>query len=307
MRAQRATGYSSTVMSESSKASALPAPLLELCQAELGRLSRISFCGWAHAESQVWEVQAASGKRAFLKQHRQPRKFEQERRAFEDWLPTFGEQVPRLLAARLEPPRTLLLSALPGGTLETRVLAPKLERLAYAQAGDFLRRFHHLSFQDDDPVPLEEALSERLAAWLERGRGVVDAGVAAWVRGRLLEALPLVAGLKRVPAHRDFTARNWLWHREKLYVIDFEHARPDLWLLDLERLWSGVWPRRPDLREAFLSGYERALSADEEALLGRLAAFAAFQTVVWAREHGDAAFERQGWRVLGRLRAQRSS
>lgn len=85
-------------------------------------------------------------------------------------------------------------------------------------------------------------------------------------------------------------------------MIDFEHSRPDLWFLDLQRLWTDLWLERPDLRNAFLTGYGRYRSEDEEELLKRLAALEALTTVVWAREHSDCAIEEQGRRTLDRLK-----
>ncbi len=279
----------------------IPPALTKLCQAELGALDKTTFCGWDHAESRVWEVVSRRGERAFLKQHRQAHKFVQERRAYLEWCPKLGPRVPHLLAARLEEPRALLLSALPGQVLESLPDAPQTE--AYRQAGALLNKLHTLPCQDDNPLTLEGALEERLAVWSQRGKGVVGEATMDWVRGRALEALPHLASQRRVPCHRDYTARNWLWRENQLFIIDFEHARPDLWLLDLQRLWSGVWPERPDLRKAFMSGYGRELGAEEAALLSRLAALEAMTTVIWAHEHEDEPFEAYGWRTLERLRA----
>ena len=81
-------------------------------------------------------------------------------------------------------------------------------------------------------------------------------------------------------------------------MTDFEHARPDLYLNDFERLQVGLWRRRPDLREAFQDGYGRVLTDAEREVLTRTAALGALSTVVWAREHGDAEFEAHGWETL---------
>ena len=148
-------------------------------------------------------------------------------------------------------------------------------------------------------MPLDEAYARRLAAWSERARGVVPDAVVADVGAALTEALPALATLSRVRCHRDYTPRNWLAREGgELVVLDFEHARPDLGVADLERLWVGEWRREPALREAFLAGYGRDLTADEEETLRRVAALGGLTTVVWAREHADAAFEAHGWDVL---------
>src|SRR5690606_41865596 len=86
-----------------------------------------------------------------------------------------------------------------------------------------------------------------------------------------------------------------------LVVLASGPARPDLGVADLERLWVGEWRREPALREGFLAGYGRDLTADEEETLRRVAALGGLTTVVWAREHADAAVEAHGWDVLRRL------
>jgi len=284
----------------------LEASLRAFAERPLGRV-RARFRGWEHAESRVWELLSEDGRRAFLKVHRQPRKFRQELRAYREWLPQLPKLVPELIAVH-EAPYALLLSAVPGTLAERSALTPEEERALHRQAGAFLRRLHDLPFEDRDPVPLAEAFRRRTEAWSERARGVVEDDLIGWVKGQVEEAVRMVAAgaFTRVPCHRDYTPRNWLVDvhtSSQLFVIDFEHARPDLWLADLEKLWSTLWPLRPDLEAAFWEGYERTLTGEEQGLLARTAALGAFTTVVWAREHGDRAFEAHGWRLLRRLRA----
>jgi Ser/Thr protein kinase RdoA (MazF antagonist) len=279
-----------------------PVPsLLDFCRDTLGSISSSRFCGWDHGESLVWELRSAAGERAFLKSHRQEVKFRQERRAYRQWCAALAGSVPQLLAEREAEPRALLFSALPGVPLETLQPETHVELDAHHQAGSLLARLHAQVTPDAAPDPAD-AFAARLETWSARARSVIDADVIDWVSGRVHEALPLLHGLQRVPCHRDYTPRNWLWNGDRLTVIDFEHSRPDLWFLDLERLWTGLWPARPDLRHAFLAGYGRELSENEEGLLERLAALGALTTIVWAREHADAAFEQAGWRSLARLR-----
>src|SRR5690606_15377580 len=133
-------------------------------------------------------------------------------------------------------------------------------------------------------------------------RGVVPDAVVADVGAALTEALPALATLSRVRCHRDYTPRNWLAREGgELVVLDFEHARPDLGVADLERLWGGEWRREPALREAFLAGYGRDLTADEEETLRRVAALGGLTTGLWARGRADAASEAHGRGGLRRL------
>lgn len=293
---------------------ALPPSLEPFAAAHMGEGVTARFCGWAHADSAVWALRTTDGVRAFLKLHRQPRKFRQELYALRVWTPELPEVTPRLLAVH-EPLGALLLAAVPG-TLALRAPLTRAEEGAlYRQAGAFLGRFHRLPFTDTDPLPLADALRRRAAAWARRAAGHVDAATLRWVGAQVAESADLLGGLSasRVPTHGDFTPRNWLVDRIedrvggrcgarlKTSVIDFEHSRPDLGLTDLLKLRSEVWPLRPDLEEAFFRGYGRPLVEQETALLARLAALHALSTVVWACEHGDAAFEAQGRALLERL------
>ena len=275
--------------------------VLEFARQFAPDITHIRFCGWDHAESGVWELSTKTG-RVFLKKHRQARKFEQELHAYQAWTPHLPPLTPKLLAHQRET-QTLLLSAVPGELVERMKLSAREENDLHRQAGAFLRRLHDVPFEDADSLTLAEALKKRAEAWAARAQGVLPPEDIAWVRARVAEALPLLEGLTRVPCHRDYTARNWLAEGGTLHIIDFEHARPDLWFLDLERLWSDLWPERPDLRTAFLNGYGRDLT-EEEGILERCAALNALSTIIWARDHGDVEFEKQGWRRLAWLKSR---
>ncbi len=278
------------------------AALEKFLRAALGPFEVTRFCGWDHAESNVWEV-SAKGRRYYLKQHKQPRKFQQEVYAYQNWTPHLT-LVPDLVATRKNP-NALLLSAVPGVLAQEVKPTEAQEREVYRRAGAFLRRLHDLPFADTDALPLADALLKRSEAWIKRGEGLIESQTVDWVRGQLEDAVTVIRarGWTRVPCHRDYTARNWLLDGEDVYVIDFEHARPDLWFLDVERLWSGIWQRRPDLAAAFWRGYGRSLTVEERDVLTKLSAHTALTTVMWAREHSDEAFEQQGREVLKRLRS----
>lgn len=283
---------------------AVPVPaLMETVLPVTGDVVSVRDVSWDHAESAVWVIEGQV-RTAVLKAHRQRRKFEQELTAYREWLPAVhgalpaGITTPELLAAREDENNALVLSFVSGEPAEDVVMSAEREQELHRLAGSFLGTLHGLPYADADPLLLEEAYRQRLNAWLERSKGVVPSDVAARVEERFSAALPALAGAHRVRCHRDFTPRNWLASPEGVAIIDFEHSRADWRLADLGRLWTGLWRRRPDLRQAFLSGYGRELTAEEEELLSRFSALGALSTVTWSREHGDVAFERQGWEVL---------
>ena len=279
----------------------LPGALRRFAELHVGPFGQTEFRGWPHAESSVWAL--GDPPEAFLKVFRQPRKFVQERRAYLEWLPTL-DGTPTLMGES-EALSALLVSAVPGRNIDDLSLTPADLLEAYRQAGVFLHSLHTLSFTDDDPLPLNEAFAARAKTWLARADGLVDAETVAWVEGRAAEAADLLRDMTpaRVPCHRDYTARNWLVDRAdgvKLLVIDFEHSRPDFWLFDSEKLVSEVGGT--GLEAAFWRGYGGVPTDAERRVLRLYSILNALSTVVWARAHGDGAFEADGRRRLSELR-----
>lgn len=282
----------------------LPASLLPWIEQHCGPPRRAAVVGWEHGDAQVYRITAATP--AALKIFGHGRKFAQERHAYEHWFSQLPA-TPTLLGAHAKPPHALLLSWEPGRPLEIDRDCESMitkRQGCFRRAGAWLRRLHELPFTDADPLPLGNAHQQRAANWLRRGREMID---PAW-QGRIDRAHQRLAeldGERRVPCHRDFSPRNWLLADDgTLTIIDGEHARPDWWLADCERLIQGAFQRDPLLATAFWDGYGRQPDARERALLDELSIIQAISTVIWAREHGDEAFEIHGRRVLMRLLAQ---
>lgn len=269
----------------------------------LGDVRAASDASWDHAASDAVRVEDAHGV-AFLKRHRDRRKFDQERRAYVDWCPRL-DGTAELIAATTDPSPALLLRAAPGVPLAAAIgLSPEEEREHWSRAGAFLSALHSLPHADDDPVSIPEAWSRRAEAWVERAGDAVTAQEAEAVldlaRAPWPEQLPVP---ERVPCHRDFTPRNWIVDGPALTVIDFEHARPDWALVDLARALEEVPPGRDDLAEALWNGYGSERSRDAASLLPRVFAAHALAKLAWAMEHGDAEFERAGRELLRRALA----
>jgi Ser/Thr protein kinase RdoA (MazF antagonist) len=283
----------------------MPEKLLEFAQKHLGIVKTAKARGWKHQETGVWELETEQG-RVFLKNHRQAVKFDQELRVFQEVLPYVLKVTPSLLAYdKLQ--HTMLLSAVPGELVDDLIEQQNIhnrELEIYYQAGQFLRSYHGAPYEDTEPPSLEEAFWLRSESWLARAKPYVALRDIEWVREKVREMLPALRVLKRVPCHRDYTGRNWLWH-DKLYVIDFEHSRPDVWLVDLERLMNEVWPTSPELKEAFLSGYGRTLTVDDEALAFGNSALTAITRIVWSLEHDDQDYAEMGRKILEHLKTNK--
>ena len=280
---------------------ALEPSLTAFVQNQLGNALHVDFVGWEHAESRVWKIDATDGT-FFLKAHRQPRKFQQELFAYENWVPHLPNLTPRLVAVHTKSPTALLMTSVPGTVAESKALTTNQRLDMHRDAGRFLKSMHDLPFVDND-ISAADAYQLRLESWIVRARGHLEPDEIDWVTRQVTDALPALTDLNRVPSHRDFTPRNWLIEGSgQIHIIDFEHSRPDLWFLDIERLWSRQWLDHPECAAAFWEGYKRVPTEDELRLLAQCATLSALSTIVWAREHSDAAFELQGRRSLDRLR-----
>lgn len=97
--------------------------------------------------------------------------------------------------------------------------------------------------------------------------------------------------------------RNFLWDRRtrRLALIDFERSEPGPAVRDLIRLEYGSWDTRPELREAFLDGYDRPLSDDELQALTCLAALDALSGLQWGTEHDDIEVTSRARATFARL------
>lgn len=267
-----------------------------------GRVLDSEFRGWTdHAQSAVWRVLTdASEDHIYLKSFSENRKFQQELNFYQER----SRLLPQFPLAKLlddDPDqRAILLTELAGQPVSTLTLGPVARQDAHRQAGRFLGALHSLPHQDQD-IPVVEALEKRCRAWCRRAQGKLASSEIDWVADFVAEGLPLLESQSRVYCHRDFTERNWLFQNGEIAVIDFEHARPDLGLLDFEKLFLEEWATQTDLWEPFWEGYGRTLKDWEREVLVRCSALTALGTISWAVAHGDLEFERRGRLSLERL------
>lgn len=247
---------------------------------------------WDHGEADVLQAVDAAGVTWFAKRHRQRAKYTRELAAYQDWVPALGDRAPRLRAFDDEL-HVLVLSAVPG-----RAYASDTPQ-THHQAGMLLRRFHDVEFLPPWTDFAAEKQAE-LEVWTARADGLLTAREIDFVRSEVrgFERLPAPP---RVPCHLDYSPRNWLVADDKVYVIDFERARPEIWINDVGRRHFASWQSDPGLREAFWDGYGRAPAADDLALLIGGYALTAMSTIIWARQHGDESFEAWGREVLSGL------
>jgi Ser/Thr protein kinase RdoA (MazF antagonist) len=255
--------------------------------------------------SSVLRLRDASDVTWFLKAHRDRERFGAELTAYRNWVPALHDKAPRLHAFDSSL-HAIILSSVPGETASwpaDTVNGPNAdlsaERAIQREAGKTLWLLHNaqpaLAWTNLAAVKIKEF--DRLkssAAGLLRPRELDSA------RAEILALAEIPAPL-RVPCHHDYTPRNWLVRGGALHVIDFEWSGLDLWVADLARLHLGIWASRPDLREAFLAGYGRDLSAADRRALHACAVLTAVWLVVKAHETRQPSFEDASRTALLRL------
>jgi len=258
---------------------------------------------WPRDGSRVWELTSASGERFYLKQHQSPRFHEREVTAYRLWTPALGTgRAPRLLAADPDL-RAVLITALPGQIARRADIPEADEPEIHRQAGILLRRLHSAS--PATAVPGTGRVAARAEEHITRAGALISGEDAELIRYHAARLLQTARRLPVVPTHGDAQPKNFLWDpaSRQVALIDFERAEAGVAVRDLVRLQHGAWNGRPFLRDAFLDGYGRALTADEESALRDLAALDAVSAIWWGSANNDADIMTRGYGTLARLRA----
>ncbi|MCX4666473.1 aminoglycoside phosphotransferase family protein [Streptomyces sp. NBC_01381] len=251
----------------------------------------------------VWEVQGADGHRWFVKQHVGPKLHRREVDAYEKWTATLGAGRAPSLAAADSTERTIVVTGVPGVSLDTLRLPAEQEREAYRQAGQLLARLHAVESERPQPVDApawDSVLSKRL----DGAGGLVPSDVLT-----LLHALaeqPPAPG-RQVLCHGDFMPKNWLWDasEQRLRIIDFERTE---WApatgKDLSRLHYRVLHHRPDLAAAFYIGYSRPLTPQELYARAAYAVVDALDCLRWGVDHRDLGLVDEAHTMIENLRTE---
>ncbi len=250
----------------------------------------------------------------FVKMHRDPDHWHSETHAYEQWAPAFGDFAPRLLAVRDAEPLALVISELPGRVLEESNLSPAQERGVWQAAGQRLAALHAHAIgpffgpcrRDGAPAaaPINDAreyIAHCYSEWLERG-----ARIASLTKDEIaithaaLVLLSAFAGEPALPCHRDYCPANWLVDAGGRWagVIDFEFSGWDVRAADFTRLPNWEWVTRPDLLEAFFTGYGRSFTQAEEQQRLVAQALYALAAIVWGEENDYHIFAAEGRQAL---------
>lgn len=246
---------------------------------------------------EVARVTIPSGGEFMVKQHSHRLLHEREIHAYRHWTRALGPSAPRLVAVDNDA-MIIITSALPGMTA-----SGDLTSSVHRQAGALLRRLHDA----EPPIDLtwfSGWLQDRVGHWISRATTLLAAADVKIIKSHL-EVLSRLGAPRGGPCHLDFQPRNWIISPSGgVSLVDFEHARIDLPARDLVRLRFRVWADRPDLRDAFLSGYGRPLSPAEDLLIWHLGALDTLTALARGHENADPALTAVGYATLRQLKEQ---
>ncbi|MFC8716563.1 aminoglycoside phosphotransferase family protein [Kitasatospora sp. NPDC057198] len=268
-------------------------------------------CSWPRATSRVWRVGGPDGGAAFLKVSPDDDAFTREVTGYAYTARFLPErQVPRLLAS--DPGlRALLSTALPGRVVRDLPLERGVELQLNEDAGRLLRRWHDHADTgtDSDRAAVQEtmgAYAREAAECREALAGRVPDDVLALVGAAAAEIPDLADRLPLLFLHGDYATRNWLIDSPtgRHALIDFEQARYGLVVEEFVWLRGALWPERPDLHEAFFTGYGRPLDAVEERLLLLLTVRLGASYLRTGLREGRADLQERGHLALGRMTAR---
>ncbi|MEV0536312.1 aminoglycoside phosphotransferase family protein [Kitasatospora sp. NPDC050463] len=252
-----------------------PPELRDWVAGHLPGLSSSEDRSWPRSTSRVWHVRTKDGERdAYVKISPSTGEFEREVAGYAYAAAHLDDtQAPRLLAAAPDL-LAILISPLPGRVVRDLPLATSTELSLYEDAGRLLRCWHDASapgteadraaVRSDLEDQAQEAADclEPLAPRLADDRLALVEAASTDLAG-LAEQLPLVY------RHGDYETRNWLYDQDtgRHGLIDFSTAAHGVAAAEFVWLFGAVWPNRPDLRDAYFTGYGRLLTGDEDRLL----------------------------------------
>jgi Ser/Thr protein kinase RdoA (MazF antagonist) len=274
--------------------------LLDVVDRLVGPAQPVADHSWPSTSAQVWRIRTHDGQELIAKHNTDNVCFQREHHALAHWAPALRGGAPRLVAAHSDA-QILVLTALPGVPLQQLRPDPVTERRVYQRAGRLL----HLLHEAEPAAPLPDFVGTR-TAYIQ---GLLSSGGYLLTKEersltelalRHMAQLPIMDGY---PSHLDCTPRNLLADKATgaVHLIDFETSRLEIKGRDFNRMASRVFPTRPDLKEAFFTGYGRQPTNDEKAVMAICGAVDAASALIWARSNNHRTFATEAHASLYRL------
>ncbi len=276
-------------------------PLAALARRAIGEITGVTDCSWPRDGSAVWRVTGVHGC-WFLKRHSSAIFHQREVTALRHWGHALGPgQAPSLVTADNDL-LAVVMTALPGQPVRELGLGKDDQQEVHRQAGTLLRRLHEAARPAASDAGIRH-IATQAEGHLQRAGHLLTPAQSALARHSAEHFVHLAAVLPAVPIHGDTQPRNWLWDpaARRLAMIDFERAEVAPAVRDLVRLVDGAWDGRPDLAQAFFTGYGRALSGIEEEALTCLTVLDAASGLGWGTANGDGEVISRARKTFARL------
>lgn len=211
----------------------------------------------------VLRVQPRSGEPCLIKWYREKSDYQREADALTLYAPALGSAAPRLIHGD-DAFRMLLITELRGETVAGSNW--EWEPLIHFKAGEIVRRLHEASQMVESDQFAQHCASSFETNVLKIEHLVPEVTIAE-MRAHVVRALDLPP-VALVPAHRDNHPRNWIVEAGKnLKLQNFVMTEYDPWVVDVFALSQDHWRADPQLKLAFLSGYEREMDAQDSLIL----------------------------------------
>ncbi|MFE5162674.1 phosphotransferase enzyme family protein [Streptomyces sp. NPDC056697] len=280
-----------------------PEEVRQLAEQAVGPIATWTDTSWDRDSSRVWRADGAQTGVWYVKIHQNTRFHHREVDAYRGWVPSLGTATPTLVTAD-SALRAVVITAVPGRPLHGIAHPPEQQQPLFHQIGALAAAIHRSAA----PLPADEGVPAlaKVERHLEAARPYLHPGDEEFIR-QIVARAEDVPPLDRVPTHGDFHLRNLLLDDNgSLAVVDFERSEPGPAIRDLVRL-ADAWATQPRLHDAFMSGYGRALTPDEEERFVIDSTLDALSGIQYGATHGDPETQQRGHRTLARLRAQDSS
>ncbi len=260
--------------------------------------------GWRQLTQNVTHtVLFHAGAQRYLKQFKQTAQYRRERDALHA-LRTQLKGVPQVVD--LEDSLCVMVTEACPGVPTTKDLL--VDSAVWVAAGAWLAGLHGLPcvapLTPADPMPLQVAIELRRQRLLLEVRRLSQLAAAARFTTALQTCVWLGGEMNRVPCHRDFEPRNWLWSaaERSFCVIDFEHLRADAPAFDMVKVLEACGSSQSQGWTSFVNGYRAGGGClpDAECVRAAFVHHAAL-TWVWGERHGDRGWSLRGLAMLDRL------
>jgi hypothetical protein len=213
--------------------------------------------------ARVLRVSTRSEEHSIVKWYAGVADYQRELDALTSYTPALGSDAPKLIDHD-DAFHMLLQSEVPGE--RATALGVDWDPLVHYRAGALIRRLHESSqaVRSDQFGRQCASRFEEAATGLD---GLIESHLLSEARLLIAKAMDLQTTVL-VPTHRVNHPKNWMIDPGgHVRLIDFAQSEYDPWIVDVFLLEQDYWRSDPNLRVAFLSGYDTEISADDDVML----------------------------------------